>query len=269
MQLKTAKIIAEEAQKTIITQEKMSSLGTLTAGVAHEINNPVNFTHAAVYMMREEIDEIKSFLIQLAGGEDANKEVLQSFESKFAKLIELTHTATEGTKRIKNIVSDLRLFSRFDKTEQENIELSIIINSTIHLVRTQYDEVTIETSFADVPKINCFPSKLSQVFMNIIVNGCQAIASKKMVTPQHEGNIMVSMDMLNDQIKISFRDNGGGMDEATLLKVFDPFFTTKDVGSGTGLGMAISFGIIEEHGGTIEVESTLAVSSTITIYLPI
>jgi polar amino acid transport system substrate-binding protein len=268
-QLKTAQIIAEEAQKTIITQEKMSSLGTLTAGVAHEINNPVNFTHAAVYMMREEIDEIKSFLIQLAGGEDANKEVLQSFESRFAKLIELTHTATEGTKRIKNIVSDLRLFSRFDKTEQENIELSTIINSTIHLVRTQYDEITIETSFSDVPKINCFPSKLSQVFMNIIVNGCQAIGTKKMVTPHHEGKITVSMSMQNDKIRIYFKDNGGGMDEETLLRVFDPFFTTKDVGSGTGLGMAISFGIIEEHGGMIEVESTLDVDSTITIYLPI
>ncbi|NQZ81068.1 MAG: transporter substrate-binding domain-containing protein [Colwellia sp.] len=268
-QLKEANDFAEEAQKTILTQEKMSSLGTLTAGVAHEINNPVNFTHAAVYMMREEIDEIKSFLKQLAGGDDADEEVLQSFENKFTKLIELTHTATEGTKRIKTIVSDLRLFSRFDKTEQENIELSTIINSTIHLVKTQYDGINIETSFSDVPTINCFPSKLSQVFMNIIVNGCQAIESQKSIDPQHSGKITAAMKIKEQQIQISFTDNGGGMDEKTLLKVFDPFFTTKDVGSGTGLGMAISFGIVEEHGGIIEIESTLHAGSTITIYLPI
>ena len=268
-QLKAANEFAEEAQKTIITQEKMSSLGTLTAGVAHEINNPVNFTHAAVYMMREEIDEIKSFLKQLAGGHDADEEVLQSFENKFTKLIELTHTATEGTKRIKTIVSDLRLFSRYDKTEQENIELSTIINSTIHLVKTQYDGINIETSFSDVPTINCFPSKLSQVFMNIIVNGCQAIESQKSINPNHNGKITAAMKRKDQQIQIAFKDNGCGMDKATLLKVFDPFFTTKDVGSGTGLGMAISFGIVEEHGGIIEIESTLHAGSTITIYLPI
>jgi len=268
MQLKAANSFAEEAQKTIITQEKMSSLGTLTAGVAHEINNPVNFAHAAVYMMRDEIDEIKSFLKQLAGGDDADEEVLQSFEKKFTKLIELTHTASEGTKRIKTIVSDLRLFSRFDKTERENIDLAAIINSTIHLVNTKWDGVNIETSFDDVPMINAFPSKLNQVFMNILVNACQAIESQKSLSSELEGKLIVSIEMKDKQIKVSFKDNGCGMDDETLKKVFEPFFTTKDVGSGTGLGMAISFGIIEEHGGTIEIESTIGLGTTITIQLP-
>ncbi len=259
----------QDAHRTIIIQEKMSSLGTLTAGVAHEINNPVNFTNAAVYMMKEEIVIIKGFLKDLAGGDKADEKVLQSFDDKFAKLIGLTNTATEGSNRIKTIVQDLRLFSRLDNEQQEKITLAGILKSTKHLVKTQYNEIEITLDVVADPLINGFPAKLSQVFMNIIVNACQAIESRQELNEQLIGNINISLYEKNSYAYIEFQDNGCGMDEETLQKVFDPFFTTKAVGSGTGLGMAISFGIIEEQGGLIDIISVINEGSLITIKLPI
>jgi C4-dicarboxylate-specific signal transduction histidine kinase len=151
-QLTLSKKIAEEAQTKVESQndeilatqqqllqsEKMASLGTLTAGVAHEINNPTNFTHAAVFMMQNEIDEIKCFLKQLAGGDNADDDVINSFDVKFKKLIELAKTAQEGTQRIKVIVEDLRTFARLDDANQAEIKISELITSTVHLVETQY-----------------------------------------------------------------------------------------------------------------------------------
>jgi len=269
LQLEQAKYETEEAQKTIIIQEKMSSLGTLTAGVAHEINNPVNFTSAAIFMMKEEIVIIKAYLKDLAGGDKADEQVLQSFEDKFAKLIDLTNTATEGSNRIKTIVQDLRLFSRLDDEQQEKITLAGILKSTKHLVKTQYNEIEITIDVVADPLFNGFPAKLSQVFMNIIVNACQAIETRKESNEHLMGNINISLFEKNNYVYIEFKDNGCGMDEETLQKIFDPFFTTKDVGSGTGLGMAISFGIIEEQGGLIEITSVVNEGSSLTIKLPI
>ncbi len=269
LELANAKTATEEAQKTIVIQEKMSSLGTLTAGVAHEINNPVNFTYAAVYMMKEEITQIKAFLKELAGGDKADEKVLQSFDDKFAKLIDLTNTATEGSNRIKTIVQDLRLFSRLDDEEQEKITLAAIIRSTTHLVKIQFNDIDIELDVVSDPLIKAFPAKLSQVFMNIIVNASQAIETRKQDDSQLIGKINISLFEKNNYVYIEFSDNGCGMHEETLKKVFDPFFTTKDVGSGTGLGMAISFGIIEEHGGIIEINSKVNEGSSLTIKLPI
>jgi len=256
------------AQETIVAQEKMSSLGTLTAGVAHEINNPTNFTYAAVYMMKDEIMNIKSFLKQLAGGENAEPEVLQSFEDQFTKLLELTQTATEGTNRIKTIVSDLRTYSRIDDAIKEKVHLAAILTTTIHLVRTQYDNIDISLDITSDPTLECFPAKLSQVFMNITVNACQAIMTRKQTEPDNSGKVTIIVNLNNDLIEIVFKDNGCGMSSVTQKKIFDPFYTTKDVGDGTGLGMAISFGIIEDHCGSLKVSSVINEGSIITICLP-
>jgi len=134
-------------QKQLIQSSKMASIGTMTAGVAHEINNPTNFAHAAAYMMKDEIIKIKTFLKQLAGGDKASPEVLQSFDEQFTKLIELTNTTSEGTTRIKTIVEDLRTFARIDDAKQAEANVNDLINSTVHLVQTQYDSVVIETKF--------------------------------------------------------------------------------------------------------------------------
>jgi len=267
-QLKAAKLVAEEAQQTIIIQEKMSSLGTLTAGVAHEINNPINFIHAAVFMMNNEIIDIKAFLKQLAGGDNADEKVLLKFEDKFLKLIKLIDTASEGTNRIKGIVSDLQLFSRFDTSKQEETNLATLIQSTVHLVKTQYNMIDIYTDLNAEILVTCFPAKLNQVFMNIIVNACQAIETKKQSNDKLIGKIKITLLEEKNRTKIIFKDNGCGMDKTIQKKIFDPFFTTKVVGEGTGLGMAISFGIIEEHGGYFEICSNVNKGSVITVCLP-
>lgn len=287
LQLSLSKKSAEEAQQKVeeknseilatqqhlVQSEKMASLGTLTAGVAHEINNPTNFTYAAVYMMQNEIISIKSFLKQLAGGENANEEVIRSFDKKFKKLVELTQTASEGTTRIKTIVENLRTFARIDNEKQEESNITDLIKATIHLVQTQFDHISIETKLSYSPVLLCFPSKLNQVFMNIIVNACQSIETRRItnneLNPEFHGLITISTVKKNNDIVISISDNGCGMDALTQQKMCEPFFTTKDVGSGTGLGMAISFGIIDEHGGTLNVSSTVNEGATVSIYLPI
>jgi polar amino acid transport system substrate-binding protein len=289
LQLISSKKIAEDAQEKVESQnrelldthqqlvqsEKMASLGTLTAGVAHEINNPTNFAHAAVYMMQKEIDEIKAFLKQLAGGDKADIAVISSFDSKFEKLIELTKTAKEGTQRIKVIVEDLRTFARLDDAKQAETKVSELIQSTVNLVKTQYENITISTDFDYDPLIDCFPSQLNQVFMNIIVNACQSIKTKLTeneiinADDNFEGMITICTSEQNNYLVININDNGGGMDELTQQKVCDPFFTTKSVGSGTGLGMAISFGIIEEHDGMLKISSTLMQGADFSIYLPV
>ncbi len=288
-QLKLSKKVAEEAQQKVESQnseilatqqqlvhsEKMASLGTLTAGVAHEINNPTNFAHAAVFMMQNEIDEIKFFLKQLAGGESADIEVIDSFDAKFEKLIGLTKTASEGTQRIKIIVEDLRTFARLDDSKQAKVKVSELITSTVHLVQTQYENITIKIDFAYDPVLLCFPSKLNQVFMNIIVNACHSIKTKIKHNNQlnfndePDGLINISTCEHENYIVIHVKDNGCGMDKQTQQKVCEPFFTTKGVGSGTGLGMAISFGIIEEHGGMLKISSILSQGSDFSIYLPV
>ncbi len=252
-------------QKQLIQSSKMASIGTMTAGVAHEINNPTNFAHAASYMMHDEIIKIKAFLKQLAGGDKAEPEVLQSFDEQFTKLIELTKTASEGTTRIKAIVEDLRTFARIDDSKQAQVQVTDLINSTVHLIRTQYDSLDIGTQFDYKPIFTCFPSKLNQVFMNIIINACQAIEHKKSSKSKFEGRVIISTAQHNKRLIITFEDNGRGMTEQTINRIFEPFYTTKGVGSGTGLGMAISFSIIEEHGGNINVESAVEEGTKITI----
>lgn len=268
-QLSLAKQETEEAQKLVVIQEKLSSLGTLTAGVAHEINNPVNFMHASVFMMEEEIERIKAFLRELAGGDDAEPEVIESFEKEFKKLSELAKTAMQGSNRVKTIVSDLRMFSRLEDEKQESTKLAALIQSTVHLVRTQYVDIEFEVDCPFDPSLTCYPAKLSQVFMNVIVNACQAIEARIEREPELKGKIYVSMTEVDKHVIVSFEDNGIGMDEKTMQQIFDPFYTTKDVGKGTGLGMSISFGIIEEHQGKINISSKVNAGTVIEVHLPV
>ena len=253
------------ASQRFIQTSKMAALGTMTAGVAHEINNPTNFASAAVYMMKDEISEIKIFIKQVAGGDNADPKVIDAFNDKFTKLIELVKTAAEGTNRIKMIVEDLRTFARLDDAKKTKAKITDLLISTVHLIQTQYDRIEITMQLDFTPEIFCFPSKLNQVFMNIIVNACQAIVSKQSSNKDFEGKVVVSTTEQHGQLIVHFKDNGCGMDEVTLQRIFELFYTTKGVGTGTGLGMAITFGIIEEHGGSIEVKSTVDEASQIVL----
>ena len=263
----------KDTQEKLMQAEKMAALGTLTASIAHEINNPTNFTNAAVFMMHDEITAIKNFLKQLAGGDNADSEVLESFENKFINLIELVQTANEGTSRIKSIVDSLRTFSHLGHLNKEQAKIAELIKSTIHLIQTEYRDITITTDFEYDPLLNCFPSKLNQVFMNLIVNACQAINSKaEQITTadiNFKGQIMVKTKKEDDKLIITVTDNGCGMDDITQEKIFEPFFTTKNINKGTGLGMSVSYDVIQSHHGSISVSSQLDQGSIIIIQLPV
>ena len=259
----------QESQEQLLMQEKMASLGTLTAGVAHEINNPTNFAHVSTQNLEIDLENFKNFLFELVG-EDGEQEVIDSFNRRFEPLFRHLSTIKEGTKRIKGIVKDLQAFTRHDMNGRKDVQIVESLESTIKLVEATYRESTdIETDFSVNPVIDCWPAQLNQVFMNLLVNACQAIMLKLKDQPNDvRGKVVVSTYMEDDRVAIAFTDDGVGMQSDTLSKLFEPFFTTKDVGEGTGLGLSISFGIIQKHEGEILVESTLGQGSTFTIMLP-
>lgn len=272
-QLSEAHESLKNTQQQMVMQEKMASLGTLTAGVAHEINNPVSFTRVMVDKLAQKHQELLKFLVDLAGGDTADQEIVAALESRFDQLDDITQTAREGTQRITEIVRDLRTFTRLDQAEKQEVRLSEIITATIHLVRTKYIDIHFETDFRDDPKIECYSAKLSQVFLNIIVNGCDAILQRLPRQPEPAGKISISLKRVPTPegrflLRVTIADNGIGMTDEVAARIFEPFFTTKDVGEGTGLGLAISYGVVADHNGEITVSSALGGGSSFEISIP-
>jgi len=255
-------------QQQLVTQEKMASLGTLTAGVAHEINNPSNFVNGSSQNLLRDLKHFEKFLYELAGDED--KEVVEVLRKNMQPLFTHVQIIMSGTDRIRAIVRDLQTFSRHNEAELKVVELVTGITSTINLVRSSYqDLVHFETNFRDPVEIECQPAELNQVFMNIIVNGCQAIAKRSANEPQHKGILRIETWRDGALGFMSFTDNGCGMSATVQEKIFEPFFSTKPVGEGTGLGLYISYGIIHRHRGEIRVQSSEGAGACFTIVLPI
>ena len=259
----------QNTQKQLILKEKMASLGTLTAGVAHEINNPVNFAHVGAENLSVDLLRFEAFLSELTCDEE-DKEVLEAFAVQFAPLYDHISTIKTGTRRIKNIVQDLRAFTQLDNSAKRATDIVDCIQSTINLIKTQNVDVTkFITVMEPVDEIMSYPAQLNQVFMNIVVNSCDAIREKQRQQESSKlGHITIICRMQQDCIVITIQDNGCGMTEAVKNKIFEPFYTTKVVGKGTGLGMAISFGIIKDHNGSIEVNSTPDKGTLVTVRLP-
>ena len=259
----------QETQQQLLLQEKMAGLGTLTAGVAHEINNPTNFAHVAAQILQVEIAEFEQFLASLIEGEE-NQEILQAFSERFAKLSGNVGTVLNGTGRIKAIVKDLRSFTRLDESERKTVRISECLLSTVNLVRTSWLE-TVEfiTDFSDDPELECRPALLNQVFMNLLVNACQAIDEK--YHHQQRGKLWLRLRLgaARDRLEIVFEDDGIGIDPAIHARIMEPFFTTKEVGSGSGLGLSTAFGIVQKHGGTLEFRSVPGKGSCFTVKLPL
>jgi two-component system NtrC family sensor kinase len=248
----------------------MVSLGTLTAGVAHEINNPTNFIHVGCYNLSVDLLGFEAFLVKLAGGDDADKAVLDSFSKRTAPLHEQLTIIKGGPQRIKTIVDDLRAFTHLDDSALKPADIIDCLRSTINLLQIKYIKTAeFVCDLTSLPELICYAAKLNQVFMAVIVNGCEAI-ERKQSEQQTEtlGQITISCHAEVEAITICIKDNGCGMSDEIKGQLFDPFYTTKDVGEGTGLGMSVAFGIIKEHGGSIEVESIEHLGSKITIVLP-
>ncbi|MEQ8198055.1 MAG: ATP-binding protein [Clostridiaceae bacterium] len=257
-----------ETQTELVHSEKMASIGTLVAGVAHEINNPVNYAYLSSTILKKDLYDFKEELLYMMDGID--DEVINFFDMYFEKFSNSINNVMEGSNQVKTIVKDLRLFSRLDEAVKKEISVSEALETTIRLVKTQYTKhIEFTAEFQSEGKIECYPSQLDQVFLNIIVNACQAII-KKQSDLKDETMGLVKISLLSNEkgILISFSDNGCGMTEEVKSKMFEPFFTTKPTGQGTGLGMSISYGIIEKHNGNIEVKSQVGQGSVITVFLP-
>lgn len=269
---KNTKII--DTQHQLVQAEKMVSLGTLTAGVAHEINNPNNFLNVASQNLRVDLTHLHQFIVDLAG-ENADEAVLEAFRAEFEPMFNHITAITEGSTRIKTIVEDLRAFTQLDSSCHKTVNMTQCLQSTINLVRTKYSNVAeFITHFEENVSLLCYPAQLNQVLINLIVNACDAIKYKQQQkvgekAPEIKlGKVTIGCRWHEDQIEITVQDDGCGMNAQTRDKIFEPFFTTKEVGAGTGLGLSISYGVVQQHGGELTVASELNVGSCLTLTLP-
>ncbi|HEY2381676.1 MAG TPA: ATP-binding protein [Terriglobia bacterium] len=248
----TLKTREQQLTAQLMQAEKMAALGLLVAGVAHEINTPMGAIHSNNDIMNRAVGRIRTAL-----GPSPEREV-----GRLLDILEQVCKNNEAaTERIMHIVRSLKNFARLDEAERKSVNIHEGIESTLALMQHQLKgRIRIERDFAELPEIECHPNQLNQVFMNILVNAAQAI-------PQR-GTIRIRTWTENDQVKIAIGDSGVGISDENLPKIFDPGFTTKGVGIGTGLGLSICYKIVQDHAGTIDVDSSKS-GTTFTIALPL
>lgn len=262
----------KSTQGKLVQSEKMASLGQLTAGIAHEINNPINFISGGISALKRNMDDIKEVLEKFGEITPENvQEVLEEvkelkeeieYEDILTEVDDLSTSISQGATQTASIVKGLRTFSRLDEGDLKYADLHENIDSTLVMLRSQYkDRVEIKRSYGEVPQVQCYSGKLNQVFMNLLVNAIHAIPET--------GWIEIETQQIGEYVQIKIQDSGKGMPEEVRKKIFDPFFTTKDVGEGTGLGLAITLGIIQDHKADIQVESEVGKGTTFTLKLPI
>ncbi|MCJ8273343.1 MAG: ATP-binding protein, partial [Psychrosphaera sp.] len=263
---RTREILA--TQKKLILSEKLASLGTLMAGVAHEINNPTNFVSVCVHTLETDLADCRAFIYQLAG-EDAEQSVLDSFAAQFDPLEKHLSMLKDGSERIKTIVKDLKTSTHMNDEDKTTAAVTDIIQTTVNLIDAKYkQQIELLTDFIDHPIISCYPAKLNQVFMNLIVNACDALLLDEGKN-EAQKQVIISCRLKDSWVEITVKDNGCGMDESTKNQLFEPFFTTKGIDEGTGLGLSISYDIVQKHGGELTVESTLDIGTKFTLMLPV
>jgi len=272
LELNQAYTELQATHNQMIQQEKMASIGQLAAGVAHEINNPTGY-------IISNLGTLGKYQARMVGFIDAQSEIIGSLDgSEHQKMVELRRQmkidhiigdlpdllseSLDGAERIKNIVQSLKCFSRKDDAECATASITDCLESTINIIWNEIKyKATLKKEFGELPAIRCYPQKLSQVFMNLIVNAAHALVEK--------GEITVSTWQENNAVYVSVADTGTGIPEEIRGRIFEPFFTTKAVGKGTGLGLSISYGIVKEHGGEITVESRVGTGTTFTVMLPL
>lgn len=252
------------AQEQVLRTEKLASIGQLAAGVAHEINNPIAYVKSNLNTLQQYLQRL---LGALRGGSATARGgaggVAIDIDEIAADVRDLLAESREGVERVCKIVRDLKDFSHQETGDNWVLaDIHATLESTLNVVwnEIKYKAHVIKT-FGDLPAIECLPSELSQVFMNLLVNAAQAMESYGVIT--------LSTESLGDRVRVSIGDDGKGIAADVLPRIFDPFFTTKSVGEGTGLGLAISYGVVAKHHGTINVTSEPGQGTLFMIELPI
>jgi signal transduction histidine kinase len=270
-------IILKELQETqgqLIQTEKMSSLGQMVAGIAHEINNPVNFIYGNIECADNYINDllhlVDLYQQQYPNPEYIITETIEEIDLNFISkdLLNILASMKIGAERIREIVLSLRNFSRLDEADMKEVDIHEGIDNTLLILNHRLkSDIEVIKKYGKLPHIDCYPAQLNQVFMNIINNAIDALLEN---TQQNNKQIIISThEIENNCIKIEISDNGSGIPPEIIKKLFDPFFTTKPVGKGTGLGLSICYQIVEKHQGKIEVVSELNQGSKFIIYLPV
>ena len=264
----------QQSQSQLIQTEKMSSLGQMVAGVAHEINNPISFIYGNLNYLEEYVRDLINLVHLYQQQYPSPTKLIQSktetidFEFLADDLPKILASMRLGAERICQMVLSLRNFSRLDESEVKNVDLREGIDSTLLILNNRLrDKVTVVKQYGDLHLIECYPAQLNQVFMNILSNAIDALLAQ---TELSKKQIAITTDTIApNQVRVRIRDNGPGIPSEIKHKIFDPFFTTKPVGQGTGLGLSICYQIVEKHQGQIEVISQPDQGTEFIITLPV
>jgi len=278
-ELETALEELKAAQSQLVQSEKMASLGVLTAGIAHEINNPINFVSANVVPLREDIEVLSLLLTEY---KNLNPQNVEQELARILKLEEeheldyileetqlLINGIEEGAKRTHTIVDGLKTFSRGDAGNNSSANINSGILGTLSVLKSKLKHINLVKNLSeDIPLIECQIGKLNQVFLNLLNNALDALEEKNGPNSK-ESNLTITSYVKNKHVFIEFKDDAKGISKKNQENIFEPFFTTKDIGKGTGLGLAISFGIIEEHNGELYLHPKPEKGSTFVVKLPL
>ncbi|MDH5400028.1 MAG: ATP-binding protein, partial [Cyclobacteriaceae bacterium] len=254
----------KQTQSQLIINEKLASLGGLMAGIAHEINNPMNFIKGGVEALKEIVKDLaEEFKLQVEQTDLAEKEKSRTIQqvNMFNRLV---GNIDNGVNRTLDIIKGLQVFTRSREDEIVKVDIHQNIDATLIVLNNIYKTIAVvEKHYGDIPLLECNPGKLNQVFSNLITNSSHAIQDKLAET-NFSGKIVIRTKLTPDKnsIAISISDNGIGINNEIKKNIFEPFFTTKPVGKGTGLGLSLSYSIIQEHNGTMSCESMQKTNST-------
>ena len=270
------------AQDQLVQSEKLASIGQLTAGIAHELNNPINFVSSSAQSLRRDFEDLATVMDRVSSLDSDDQELAERIAAlheemkrldvafTLQEVEELLSGIEDGAQRTSEIVKGLRIFSRMDGDAMTQANLNDLLESTLVILRSSLrDEVALVVELSpELDAIECQPGKLNQVFMNLINNAAQA--TKDLLKADRLVRIRTRQVLADglSMVQVSIEDNGVGMTEETKAQMFDPFFTTKDVGEGTGLGLSIVKGILDDHKATLTIESELGQGSTFLMSFP-